>query len=71
MTFNSNEIKKMNFVKYLGVIIDENLTWKNYIEIINNKISKNIRVFLFKSLFTCFQKPKNLFIVHSHLHQLC
>ena len=41
MTFNNIEIKRENFKKFLGVIIDENLTWKNHIEVVENKISKN------------------------------
>ena len=36
MTFNNIEIKRENSVKFLGFIIDENLTWKNYIEVIEN-----------------------------------
>ena len=44
MTFNNIELKRENSVKFLGVIIDENLTWKNHIEVVENKISKNIIV---------------------------
>ena len=44
MTFNNIEIKRENSVKLLGVIINENLTWKNHIEAIENRISKNIGV---------------------------
>ena len=40
MTFNNIEIKRENSVKFSGVIIDENLTWKNHIEVVENKISK-------------------------------
>ena len=43
MTFNNIEIKRENSVIFLGVIIDENLTWKNHI-VLENKISKNIGV---------------------------
>ena len=43
-TFNNIETKRENFVRFLGVIIDENLTWKNHIEVIENKISKNTGV---------------------------
>ena len=46
MTFNSIEIKTENSIKYLGVIIDENFTWKNHIDVAENKISKNTTVFL-------------------------
>ena len=41
MTFNNTEVKRENYIKFLGVIIDENLTWKNHIEVVENKISKN------------------------------
>ena len=34
MTLNNIEIKRENSVKFLGVIIDENLTWKNHIEVL-------------------------------------
>ena len=44
MTFNKIEIKRENSIKFLGVIIDENLTWKSHIEVVENKISKNIGV---------------------------
>ena len=44
MTFNNIEIKRKDSVKFLGVIIDENLSWKNHIEVIENKISENIGV---------------------------
>ena len=35
---------KEKIVKFLGVIIDEKLTSKNHIEVVQNKISKNIVV---------------------------
>ena len=44
MTFNNMEIKRENSIKFLGVIIDENLTWENHIEVVENKLSKNIGV---------------------------
>ena len=44
MPFNNIEIKRENSVKFLDVIIDENFTWKNHIEAVENKNSKNIGV---------------------------
>ena len=38
------EIESKEFVKYLGVIIDSNLTWKYYIDSIAYKISKAIGI---------------------------
>lgn len=37
-------IKQVHCTKFLGVIIDSNLTWKNHISYISNKIAKNIGV---------------------------
>ena len=42
ITFNSIDIKSKSFVKFLGVIIDENITWNKDLELVENKISKNI-----------------------------
>ena len=39
MTFNNIKIKKEKSITFLGVIIDENLTWKNNTEVVENKIS--------------------------------
>ena len=35
-------LERVNSTKFLGVIIDENLTWKNQIDAISNTISRNI-----------------------------
>ena len=45
MTFNNIKIKRENSIKFLGVIIDKNLTWKNHIEVVENKISKILEFF--------------------------
>ena len=45
MTLNNIEIKRENSVKFLGVIIDENLTWKNHIEVVENKFLKILEFF--------------------------
>ena len=45
MTFNNIEIKRKNSIKFLGVIIDENLTWKSHIEVVENKILKILEFF--------------------------
>ena len=39
-TFISLEHK--NYVKYLGILIDSNLVWKNHISHVTSKISKTI-----------------------------
>ena len=32
----------MSYIKYLGVLIDENLSWKNHLDCVITKISKTI-----------------------------
>ena len=41
-------IKRKHVTKFLGVFIDENLSWKQHIEILTSKISKSIGI-LYKS----------------------
>ena len=43
-TFDSIEIKREFFIKFLGVIKDYNISWNKYIEPVENKISKNIDI---------------------------
>ena len=44
ITFSNIEIKRESFLKFLGVIIDENITWNKHKELVENKISKNIGI---------------------------
>ena len=65
MTFDNIKIKRENTIKFLHVIIDENLTWKNHIEVVENKISKNIGLYYRASHLLDF---KNLKIYFSFIH---
>ena len=40
----STNIYEVKFTKFLGVMIDSNLTWKHHIDYISSKISKNIGI---------------------------
>ena len=66
ITFNSIEIKHESFIKFLGVIIDENNTWNKRIEFVENKISKNIRE-LYRALHYLDKKKskKHIFFLYS------
>ena len=44
LQLNSNIIERGNSLKFLGVILDEHLTWKKHIQLIENKVSKNVGV---------------------------
>ena len=48
LQLNSNIIERENSLKFLGVILDEHLTWKKHIQLIENKVSKKMLVFFIK-----------------------
>ena len=68
MTFNNIEIKRESSVKFLGVIIDENLTWKNHIEVVENKISKNIGVLYRASHLLDFKDLLKIYFSFIHIY---
>ena len=44
LQLNSNIIERENSLKFLGVILDEHLTWKKHIQLIKIKVSKSVGV---------------------------
>ena len=67
LKINNCVIKRENAIKSLGVIIDENLTWKTHIDEIQNKISKNLGV-----LYTAkFLLKANHLLYKQRCHQYC
>ena len=66
ITFNSIEIKREFSAKFLGVIIDENITCNKHIELIDNKISKNIGILYRTSHYLDKKKSKkHIFVLYS------
>ena len=44
LTIDNILIEREKVTKFLGVLIDENMNWKNHIDYITNKVSKNIGI---------------------------
>ena len=44
LQINNYNIERTQSVKFLGVLVDENLSWKDQIKYTENKISKNMRI---------------------------
>ena len=42
LTINNQEIKRASYTKFLGVLLDENLSWKKHLKYTENKIAKSI-----------------------------
>ena len=44
LSIGSQEIERTRFTKFLGILIDENLTWKKQIDYVEKKVSKQIGI---------------------------
>ena len=71
---NLVKIKERKIIKYLGVIIDKNLKWKNHIHELSRKIAKSIgilsklRHFVQKSTFQLYYSITWLDTYNKFLH---
>ena len=70
LKINNHTIKRETSIKFLGVIIDENITWRNHINYLSNKISKNIGVMYRARRFLNLQNMKYLYfsLIHSYIN---
>ena len=41
----NNVLKRQTSIKFLGVMLDENISWKEHIKTVENKLSKNNGLF--------------------------
>ena len=56
LIINNYEIQREESIKFLGVLLDQHLTWKEHIKLTENKIAKNIGI-LFKARPCLDKKP--------------
>ena len=42
VTISNHNIERVNMKKLLGVLLDENLSWKKHVKYLENKVAKNI-----------------------------
>ena len=61
MALNNIEIKRENSVKFLGVIIDENLTWKTIFKSENRKEKLFLKKFIYFWKFGVLYRASHLF----------
>ena len=70
LRLNGNITERENSLKFLGVILDEHLTWKTHIQLIENKVSKNVGV-LYKTIKLINSKCLRIisfFFIHSYIN---
>ena len=58
---NNKIIKRSEQIRFLGIILDEKLTWKKQINTIENKIAKNIGAFFRATLLLNQKCLKNIY----------
>ena len=63
-------INRVRECKFLGTVIDENLTWKPHINLITSKISKNIGIMFKVGQFLTKEAMKTLYytLVYPYFH---
>ena len=66
LNINNSEIERTECLKFLGVLLDENLCWKEHIKYIESKIAKNIGL-LYKAK-PYIDKDSLLSLYHSQIH---
>ena len=67
LTISNHIIERQEFIRFLGVLLDENLNWKEYIKYTENKIAKKLGL-LYKA------RPfleRNALLIYTNLHKLC
>ena len=72
LKINSTFIKRADHITFLGVLFDENLTWKNHINLTKDEISKNVGIlYRAKSLLNQkSRKKKGFFSLYMQLYKL-
>src|SRR6218665_2260204 len=69
IVINGDEIERVDSTKFLGIYIDESLTWANDIKIIAHKIAKNVGIIrkIFHLLFTKILKSLYYTMINPYL----
>ena len=60
------KIKRENSLKFLGVMINENLTWKTHIELVENKISKSAGILFKASRYLNSKSLQSIYFALAH-----
>ena len=67
---NNNEVKPINVYKFLGIYLDQGLTWKPHIKHINTKLSMTIGLLYRASSILCTNTLRNLYYSFCYPHIL-
>ena len=62
----NHDIESVSTIKFLGVLLDDNLSWKERIKYLENKLAKNIRLVYRAKPF--LDKESLLALYYSYIH---
>ena len=70
LMIDENIIDRVRECKFLGTVIDENLTWKPHISLVTSKISKSIGIMFKVRQFSTKETTKTLYytLVYPYIH---
>ena len=66
LIINNYEIQREEFIEFLGVLLDQHLTWKEHIKLTENKIAKNTGILYKARLY--LHKRALLCVCYSYIH---
>ena len=70
LKIGSKSIKKTSSIKFLGVMLDEHISWNDHIKTVENKLAKNIGLLNRVSYFLNRNSLKTIYFsyIHSYLN---
>ena len=67
LTISNHVTERQEFIKFLGVLLDENLNWKEHIKYTENKIAKNLGLIYKARLF--LNRNPLIALYYSYIHK--
>ena len=66
LLIKKHKVERVESIKFLDVLLDENLSWKDHVKYIEKKFAKNIRLLYSAKLF--LDKNSQLTLCYSYIH---
>ena len=60
-------LEKRNYMKYLGVLIDDTISWKHHVSYVCSRVSRNIGILSKLRHFTSLLQLKQLYLIYPYI----
>ena len=71
LKIGNNIIEKATSIKFLGKMIDENISWRDHIKTVENKLSKNIGLLYQAKQFLDKNSLNIIFFIYTFVFKSC